>query len=80
MFGRVIAHGRRRSEEMREVARTLREAGLEPWSAIGTTERQSWMAELTEAGLFGEPGNGSFAEVTDWRDEADRILGFSSNK
>ena len=31
-FQRVIEHGRRRSEEVREVAETVREAGLTPWS------------------------------------------------
>src|SRR5262249_5746327 len=29
-FQRVIEHGRRRAEEVREVAETVREAGLEP--------------------------------------------------
>ena len=37
-FQRVIEHGRRRSEEVREVAETVREAGLVPWSAAGTAE------------------------------------------
>jgi 3-hydroxyisobutyrate dehydrogenase-like beta-hydroxyacid dehydrogenase len=74
MFGRVIAHGRRRTEEMREVAQTIREAGLEPWSTIGTAERQAWMAGLTDAGLFGERSSETFAKVTDWRKQADRIL------
>ncbi len=32
-FQRVIEHGRRRSEEVREVAETVREIGLTPWSA-----------------------------------------------
>ncbi len=31
-----LEHGRRRSEEVREVAETVREAGLTPWSAQGT--------------------------------------------
>ena len=53
-FQRVIAHGRRRAEEMREAAVTVREAGLEPWSAAGTAERQAWMADLADAGLFGK--------------------------
>lgn len=39
-FQRVIEHGRRRSEEVREVAETVREVGLSPWSAAGTAERQ----------------------------------------
>ena len=73
-FQRVIEHGRRRSEELREVAQTVREAGLEPWSAAGTAERQAWMADLADAGLFGERGSAGFARSADWRSEADRIL------
>jgi 3-hydroxyisobutyrate dehydrogenase-like beta-hydroxyacid dehydrogenase len=69
-FQRVIQHGRRRAEEMREVARTVREAGLEPWSAAGTAERQAWVADLADAGLFGDCG----AARKDWRADADRIL------
>ena len=44
-FQRVIDHGRRRSEEVREVAATVREAGLTPWSASGTAERQAWAVD-----------------------------------
>ncbi|MEO8151818.1 MAG: DUF1932 domain-containing protein [Rhizobacter sp.] len=73
-FQRVIEHGRRRSEEVREVAQTVREAGLEPWSASGTAERQAWVADLADAGLFGPKGTKEFARSTDWRTEADRIL------
>ena len=73
-FQRVIEHGRRRSEEVREVAVTVREAGLEPWSASGTAERQAWMADLADAGLFGIRGEPGFARSADWRLEADRIL------
>lgn len=73
-FQRVIEHGRRRSEEVREVAETVREAGLEPWSASGTAERQAWVADLADGGLFGERGTNGFARSADWRTEADRIL------
>lgn len=73
-FQRVIEHGRRRSEEVREVAQTVREAGLEPWSATGTAERQAWVADLGDAGLFGARGTPGFARSADWRVEADRIL------
>jgi 3-hydroxyisobutyrate dehydrogenase-like beta-hydroxyacid dehydrogenase len=73
-FQRVIEHGRRRSEEVREVAETVREAGLTPWSAQGTAERQAWMANLADEGLFGERGTKAFARAADWRTEADRIL------
>lgn len=73
-FQRVIEHGRRRSEEVREVAQTVREAGLEPYSASGTAERQAWVADLADGGLFGTRGEPGFARSADWRTEADRIL------
>jgi 3-hydroxyisobutyrate dehydrogenase-like beta-hydroxyacid dehydrogenase len=73
-FQRVIEHGRRRSEEVREVAVTVQEAGLTPWSASGTAERQAWVADLADAGLFGARGTPGFARSADWRTEADRIL------
>jgi 3-hydroxyisobutyrate dehydrogenase-like beta-hydroxyacid dehydrogenase len=73
-FQRVIEHGRRRSEEVREVAETVREIGLEPWSAQGTAERQGWVADLADEGVFGEKGTKEFARSADWRLEADRIL------
>ena len=73
-FQRVIEHGRRRSEEVREVAVTVREAGLEPHSAAGTAERQAWVADLADAGVFGAKGTTDFARSADWRVEADRIL------
>ncbi|RED38852.1 3-hydroxyisobutyrate dehydrogenase-like beta-hydroxyacid dehydrogenase [Rhodopseudomonas thermotolerans] len=73
-FQRVIEHGRRRAEEVREVAETVRDAGLTPWSAQGTAERQAWVADLAEEGLFGTRGDKGFARSADWRSEADRIL------
>ncbi len=73
-FQRVIEHGRRRSEEVREVAQTVREAGLEPWSAAGTAERQAYIADLADAGVFGARGAQGFARSADWRVEADRLL------
>lgn len=73
-FQRVIEHGRRRSEEVREVAETVREIGLTPWSAQGTAERQAWMADLADAGLFGDRNGTGLARSADWRVEADRIL------
>lgn len=73
-FQRVIEHGRRRAEEVREVAETVREAGLTPWSAQGTAERQAWMADLADEGVFGARSTKEFARSADWRTEADRIL------
>jgi 3-hydroxyisobutyrate dehydrogenase-like beta-hydroxyacid dehydrogenase len=74
-FQRVIEHGRRRAEEVREVAQTVHEIGLTPWSAQGTAERQAWVADLADAGVFGTRGTKEFARSPDWRIEADRILG-----
>jgi len=78
-FQRVIEHGRRRSEEVREVAETVREAGLTPWSAQGTAERQAWVADLADQGVFGERGTKDYARSADWRVEADRILATIKN-
>ena len=49
MIGRSLQHGRRRAEEMREVVRTVAEAGLEPWMSRGCVERQQWAATHAEA-------------------------------
>ncbi|WP_315802431.1 NAD(P)-dependent oxidoreductase [Bradyrhizobium sp. SZCCHNS3002] len=73
-FQRVIEHGRRRAEEVREVAETVRDIGLTPWSADGTAERQAWVADLADEGLFGTRGTKEFARSPDWRTEADRII------
>jgi 3-hydroxyisobutyrate dehydrogenase-like beta-hydroxyacid dehydrogenase len=73
-FQRVIEHGRRRSEEVREVAETVRDAGLTPWSAAGTAERQAFVADLADQGVFGAKGEPGFARSADWRQEADRLL------
>jgi len=73
-FQRVIEHGRRRSEEVREVAETVREAGLTPWSAEGTAERQAFVADLADEGVFGPRTAPGFARSADWRVEADLLL------
>jgi len=65
-FSRVAQHGKRRAEEMREVAVTVREAGLDPHMAAATAERQDWMAKLAARGAFAGVG----AEAG-WREYAD---------
>jgi 3-hydroxyisobutyrate dehydrogenase-like beta-hydroxyacid dehydrogenase len=79
-FQRAIEHGRRRSEEMREAAETVREAGLTPWSASGAAERQAWVANLAEDGVFGSREAEGFARSHDWRLEADRMLRASARR
>ncbi len=68
-FNRVVKHGRRRAEEMREAAKAVQEAGFDPRMASATAEKQDWMARLAANGTF----TGLTAE-SDWRDYADRIL------
>lgn len=49
MISRSLQHGRRRAEEMREAARTVAEAGLEPWMSRGCVGRQQWSGEHAQA-------------------------------
>jgi 3-hydroxyisobutyrate dehydrogenase-like beta-hydroxyacid dehydrogenase len=44
MIGRSLQHGRRRAEEMREVALTVDEAGVGSWMSRAAAERQDWAA------------------------------------
>jgi 3-hydroxyisobutyrate dehydrogenase-like beta-hydroxyacid dehydrogenase len=43
-FSRVVQHGKRRAEEMREAANTVREAGFDPrsWPAPSPTSSNGW--------------------------------------
>ena len=45
LISRVAEHGRRRAEEMREVAQALRDVGVDPMMAEATAERQDWLVE-----------------------------------
>ncbi len=45
MISRALLHGRRRAEEMREVARTVAEAGVAPLLSRPIAERQDWAAD-----------------------------------
>jgi len=67
-FQRVVAHGRRRAEEMREAAATVREARLEPFMASAIADRQAWVAALAAAGVFADSPRDAA-----WRELADRI-------
>ena len=49
MISRSLEHGVRRAEEMREVARTVGEAGLSPLMSIATAERQEIAARSKSA-------------------------------
>jgi 3-hydroxyisobutyrate dehydrogenase-like beta-hydroxyacid dehydrogenase len=65
---RVVQHGARRAEEMREAAVTVRDAGLAPHMASATAQVQSWVAALKRDGAFADaPADAA------WADYADRI-------
>ena len=51
-FSRVVQHGQRRAEEMRESANTVREAGFEPFMTAAIAEKQQWIADQARAGVF----------------------------
>jgi 3-hydroxyisobutyrate dehydrogenase-like beta-hydroxyacid dehydrogenase len=44
MIQRSIQHGLRRAEELHEVARTVSEAGIQPWMSEACAQRQHWAA------------------------------------
>ncbi len=54
MIGRALEHGTRRAEEMREAARTVAEAGVEPLMATATAERQDFSAQFPDALAAGD--------------------------
>jgi 3-hydroxyisobutyrate dehydrogenase-like beta-hydroxyacid dehydrogenase len=70
LFSRVAQHGRRRAEEMREAAVTVREAGLDSHLAAATAARQDMVANLAAQGAFA-----NLDASVDWRLYADRVLG-----
>jgi hypothetical protein len=49
MISRTLEHGKRRAEEMREVARTVEEAGLSPLMSSACAERQDRSAAFAYA-------------------------------
>ncbi|MHB8814608.1 MAG: NAD(P)-dependent oxidoreductase [Steroidobacteraceae bacterium] len=44
MISRSLEHGRRRAEEMREAARAVADAGVEPLMSLACASRQDWAA------------------------------------
>jgi len=65
---RVVQHGRRRAEEMREAAVTVGDVGIASRMTTATADVQAWVAMLRADGVFASAG----ADAT-WRDLADRI-------
>ena len=68
-FSRVVQHGQRRAEEMREAANTVKEAGFEPLMTAAIADKQQWVASLAKTGVF--EGVGKSAR---WQEYADKLL------
>jgi 3-hydroxyisobutyrate dehydrogenase-like beta-hydroxyacid dehydrogenase len=68
-FSRVVQHGQRRAEEMREAANTVREAGFAPLMTAAIAEKQQWVADQARAGVFRD-----LPKDARWQDYADRLL------
>jgi 3-hydroxyisobutyrate dehydrogenase len=65
---RVVQHGRRRAEEMREAAATVEGVGTEARMAMATADLQAWIAALRAEGVFD-----AAAADAGWRELADLI-------
>ena len=78
-FSRVAQHGQRRAEEMRESARTVHEAGIEPLMTSAIAAKQQWVADLAKAGAFKDVPNEA-VEQGDWQAFADALLSARSNE
>ena len=68
-FSRVVQHGKRRAEEMREAANTVRDAGFEPWLTSAIAQKQDWVARCAREGRFE-----GLAKDAPWQAYADRLL------
>lgn len=69
LVSRVAEHGRRRAAEMREVVRTLEDAGLEPRMALATSQRQEELVEAMGSQRIDYPRDRAFS----WRALADAL-------
>ena len=68
-FSRVVQHGQRRADEMRESARTVQEAGVEPFMTRAIADKQQWMADQARGGVFKAVDQGAA-----WQAYADALL------
>jgi 3-hydroxyisobutyrate dehydrogenase-like beta-hydroxyacid dehydrogenase len=69
LFSRVAMHGKRRAEEMREAANTVREAGFSPFMADAIADKQQWVAACAAQDVFS-----GVAKNACWQDYADPLI------
>ncbi len=72
MLSRTLHHGRRRSEEMVEVAKTVADSGIEPTMSEAIVARQAWAGQLGTR--MAAPGDDK-EDRTQRLDELRRLLG-----
>ena len=70
LISRVAEHGHRRAVEMREVAQTLRQVGMEPVMALATAQRQQQLASEMAKRNFALDS----AEQFSWRSLSDALV------
>jgi 3-hydroxyisobutyrate dehydrogenase-like beta-hydroxyacid dehydrogenase len=68
-FSRVVQHGKRRAEEMREAANTVKEAGFAPFMSSAIADKQQWVADQAAAGVFAH-----LEKDSAWQVYADKLL------
>jgi 3-hydroxyisobutyrate dehydrogenase-like beta-hydroxyacid dehydrogenase len=69
LISRVAEHGKRRAAEMREAAQAVADAGLEPYTALATAQRQAWLAQAIAECSLAVPKDAGFT----WQELADAI-------
>jgi 3-hydroxyisobutyrate dehydrogenase-like beta-hydroxyacid dehydrogenase len=74
-FSRVVQHGQRRAQEMREAAHTVREAGFAPTMASAIADKQQWVADLAGADVFK-----GVAKDALWQDYADCLIAHAKDQ
>lgn len=70
LISRVAEHGRRRAAEMREVARTLKDVGIDPTMAAATAVRQDQLIDAMSAAGIAYRQDEPFS----WRALADELI------
>jgi len=74
LISRVAEHGKRRAAEMREAAQAVADAGLAPFTALATAQRQDWLVQAIAEHALAVPNGEAFS----WREIADAIAKVSS--
>jgi len=69
LFSRVVQHGKRRAEEMRESAVTVAETGASPFMAQAIAQKQDWVSQLATQGVFSDVDGQS-----PWQAYADALI------